>query len=47
MSIKIQKNIPLSKCTSFKIGGAAEYFCAVENVDELKEVLEFAEKNEL
>ena len=47
MSIKIQKNILLSKYTSFKIGGAAKYFCVVENSDEIKEALEFAEKNKL
>ena len=47
MSIKIQKNISLSKYTSFKIGGPAKYFCVVENNDEIKEALEFAEKNKL
>ncbi|MCK4591978.1 UDP-N-acetylmuramate dehydrogenase [Candidatus Parcubacteria bacterium] len=47
MSIKIQKNILLSKYTSFKIGGVAKYFCVAENNDEIKEVLEFAEKNKL
>ena len=47
MSIKIQKNISLSKYTSFKIGGAAKYFCVAENNDEIKEALEFAEENKL
>ncbi|MCK4891443.1 MAG: FAD-binding protein [Candidatus Pacebacteria bacterium] len=47
MSIEIQKNISLSKYTSFKIGGPAMYFCVVENNDEIKEALEFAEKNKL
>ncbi|NOQ68062.1 UDP-N-acetylmuramate dehydrogenase [Patescibacteria group bacterium] len=47
MSIKIQKNIPLSKYTSFKIGGPAKFFCVAENVDEIQEALEFAEKNKL
>ena len=45
--LNIQKNIPLSKYTSFKIGGHAKYFCAAENKDEIKEALEFAEKNKL
>ena len=45
MSIKIQKNILLSKYTLFKIGGAAKYFCVVKNNDEIKEALEFAGKN--
>ncbi|MCK4919170.1 MAG: UDP-N-acetylmuramate dehydrogenase, partial [Candidatus Pacebacteria bacterium] len=47
MSIEIQKNISLSKYTTLKIGGPAKFFCVAENVDEIKEVLEFAEKNEL
>jgi len=47
MSIKIQKNILLSKYTSFKIGGPAKYFCVAENVEEIKEALEYAEKNKL
>ena len=47
MSIKIQKNISLSKYTSFKIGGPARYFCVVENANEIKEALEFAEENKL
>jgi len=47
MSIKIQKNIPLSKCTTFKIGGPAKYFCVVKSSDEIKKALEFAEKNKL
>jgi len=47
MPIKIQENISLSKYTSFKIGGLARYFCAVENITEIKEALEFAGKNKL
>jgi len=47
MSTKIQKNISLSKYTSFKIGGLAKYFCVAENVEEIKEALEFVGKNKL
>ncbi|MDF1497880.1 MAG: UDP-N-acetylmuramate dehydrogenase [Patescibacteria group bacterium] len=47
MSIKIQKNIPLSKYTSFKIGGPAKFFCVVENVEEIKEAVEYARENKL
>jgi len=47
MSIKIQKNISLSKYTSFKIGGPAKYFCVAENVEEIEEALEFEEGNKL
>ena len=47
MSITIQKNISLSKYTSFKIGGPAKYFCVVENREQIKEALEFAKENKL
>ncbi len=40
--MNIQKNIELKKYTTFKIGGPAEYFVEVENVEELKEALFFA-----
>ncbi|MCK5413308.1 MAG: UDP-N-acetylmuramate dehydrogenase [Candidatus Pacebacteria bacterium] len=46
-SLNIQKNISFLKYTTFKIGGPAKFFCVVENVDEIKEALEFAEKNKL
>ena len=38
----ILKNEPMSKHTSFKIGGIADYFIKVTNTDELKGVLELA-----
>ncbi len=38
----ILKNEPMSKHTSFKIGGIADYFIKVTNTQELKDVLEFA-----
>ncbi|MCK4891416.1 MAG: FAD-binding protein [Candidatus Pacebacteria bacterium] len=47
MSIKVQKNILLSKYTTFKIGGPAKFFCVVENIDEIRETFKFAEKNKL
>jgi UDP-N-acetylmuramate dehydrogenase len=47
MPIKIQKNISLSKYTSFKIGGPAKFFCVVENIEEIKKALEFARENKL
>ena len=47
MSIEIQKNIPLSKYTSFKIGGPANFFCVAGNNNEIKEALEFAGENKL
>ena len=38
----ILKNEPMSKHTSFKIGGIADYFIKVTTVQELKDVLELA-----
>jgi len=43
--MKIEENIILSKYTTFKIGGPAEYFADVKNIDDLQEVLAWAEEN--
>ena len=44
--MKIQKNILLAPYTTFKIGGAAKFFCEVKNEEEILEALKFArEKN--
>lgn len=40
--MKILENENLIKHTTFHLGGPARYFCEVENVEELKEALEFA-----
>ena len=41
------KNEPMSKHTSLKIGGMADYFIKVKSIDELKNVLEFTNKNKI
>ena len=43
----ILKNEPMSKHTSLKIGGIADYFIKIKSIDELKNVLEFANKNKI
>ena len=43
----ILKNEPMSKHTSLKIGGIADYFIKVKSVDELKNILEFTNKNKI
>ena len=43
----ILKNEPMSKHTSLKIGGIADYFIKVKSIDELKNVLEFTNKNKI
>ena len=43
--MKIQKNILLKDYTTFKIGGAAEFFAEVNNTIELQEVLQWAGDN--
>jgi len=44
---KIKKNVPLAKMTTFKIGGAASYYCEIESEKELKEAVAFAKKGKL
>ena len=43
----ILKNEPMSKHTSLKIGGMADYFIKVKTTDELKNILEFADENKI
>lgn len=43
----ILKNEPMSKHTSFKIGGNAEYFIKIASVQELKSVLKIANQNKI
>ncbi len=43
----ILKNEPMSKHTSFKIGGNAEYFIKVKSIQELKNILLLANKNNI
>ena len=43
----ILKNEPMSKHTSLKIGGNADYFGIVSSVDELKNVINLASKNNI
>lgn len=50
--LKIAKNKilyqePMSKHTTFKIGGAAECFIKIDNLQELKEILEMASQNNI
>lgn len=44
---KILYNEPMSKHTSFKIGGPAECFIIIDNIDDLKEILSFVKKNKI
>ncbi len=39
---KVEKNYPLAELSTYKIGGAAEYFIAVENKVDLPEVVQWA-----
>lgn len=45
--LKIKKNILLSKYSTFRIGGPAKFFTEANNEKELKEALEYAQKNKL
>lgn len=44
---QILVNEPMSKHTSFKIGGEADFFVKVTSTEELKFVLEFSQKNKI
>ena len=46
-SKNILKNEPMSKHTSFKIGGIADYYIVVNSIQELKNVLKIAESNKI
>jgi len=45
--MKIEENILLRDLTTFRIGGTARYFCEAESVEDIKEAVLFAEKNNL
>lgn len=47
MIVRIERNIPLAPLTSFKIGGVADYFCRVQNEEELRGTLAFARERSL
>ena len=38
---------PMAKHTSFKIGGPADVFIKVDNIEELKEILDLSKKNQI
>ncbi len=45
--MKIEKNKSLKEFTTFKIGGSAQFFCAVENEEELVEAVAFSKAENL
>ena len=47
MSLNILNNVNLSEYTSWLIGGPAEFFCLPINIEELKDALFYAKKNDL
>lgn len=44
---RVLQNESMRNHTSFKIGGLADYFVTVQEIEELKFVLDFAEKNDI
>lgn len=44
---RIKQNEPMSKHTSFKIGGPAEFFIKIVSTEELQKILEFAKKEKI
>jgi UDP-N-acetylmuramate dehydrogenase len=47
MSSRVEQNISLSAHTTLKVGGLADYFTEVTNLDELKEALLFSKENQV
>src|SRR3990167_6458217 len=47
MPLEIKQNEPLSKHTTFAIGGPAKYFAAVKTKEEVLEAIGFAESKKL
>ncbi len=47
MNIQVKNNIQMSGHTNFSIGGPAKYFCEVVELEELKDALSFAKKENL
>jgi UDP-N-acetylmuramate dehydrogenase len=43
----VRRNVDLKNLTSFKIGGAADYFCEADSIDEIKGALKLAEHNKV
>ncbi|MEF3691673.1 MAG: UDP-N-acetylmuramate dehydrogenase, partial [Candidatus Moraniibacteriota bacterium] len=47
MSIEIKKNVDLAPLTTLKVGGRADFLVEANKQDDIKEALEFAQKNKL
>lgn len=45
--MNIENNISLKELNTFKVGGIADYFCRVSNIEELKEAVQFAKQKDL
>ena len=45
--ITIKKDEPLSKHTTFKVGGPARYFCIVKTLDDLRKAIKYAKIKKL
>lgn len=45
--MKIEKDVSLAQFSTLRVGGAADFFARVRNIDELKDVLKFVEEKKL
>lgn len=46
-NLEVKQNEPMSKHSSFKVGGNADLFIKVKTIDELKFILEYVKKNKI
>lgn len=44
---RILRNEPMKNHTSFKVGGEADFFVMVKNLDELRFLIEYTKKNNI
>ena len=45
--MEIIKNEPMKNHTTFKIGGLADEFCSAKSIDEIKELIEYAQNKQI
>ena len=46
-NMTIERNVPLSAHTSFRVGGPADFFCSIKSESDLHEAVTFAKNNSL
>ena len=45
--LHLETNIPLSKFTTWRVGGAAQWLAEPKNIDEIQTLIAFCHKNQI